>query len=161
MSVSESGPGYSFVDRPLPVFLPAALFAAGGIAFLMLGIREATGDAPALTVAGVTGMAIVLLAASIWIGSHAEEIRVDIDPATRRVRLRGRLLWRRRSHAWSFAEIDDVIAEKRRDDDGDRMWRPALLLADGTSVPMMANWRHDEEFVAAVRRSARQALGKG
>ena len=145
-------------DNPGLWWLLALLFVGVGGGFVYFGIAHAIEiewwQAPVALIVGAAAGGV-----GIWWAWRSPLSTVAVNPAQQDVRLVQYGLFGRRIQTVPFARIEDVIVERQSDSEGAAVVRPALLLRDGTRVPLSALWQHDvkriSRSVAALRAAMR------
>ena len=144
-------------DNPGAWWLLALLFIGVGALFVYFGITRATEiewwQAPLAILMGSLSVG-----AGIWWAGRSPLSTVFIAPSERQVRLVQIGLFGKHVQAIPFGRIEDVVVERRSDDDGGAIARPALLLRDGRKVPLSALWQHDVKGITKAVATLRSAI---
>jgi hypothetical protein len=144
-------------DRPALWWLLALMFIGVGAGFVYLGVARAF-EVPWWQASLFAGMGIAAVGTGVHVawGSPLSTIVVDRDKQELRLVQTG--IFGRRVRRFRFRDIDKVVVERRRDDDGAMMARPALELKDGQSVSLSALWRHDTAGMTRVIKMLRPSV---
>ncbi len=158
--IEPAGPRLPLVvvrDRPGLWWLLGLMFIGAGGALVYLGIVSASA-LPPWQAAAVTVMGVVAVATGVAWTWRSPLSRVVVDPQARQVTLSQFGLFGRRSRRFAFDDIREVVVQRRRDDDGAMMVRPALVMKDRRQEPLSALWRHDPAGITKAIATLRSAI---
>lgn len=144
-------------DHPGLWWLFALLFVTVGGAFVYLGVAGAA-DVPWWQAAIAFGMGAAAVAAGVAWAWRSPLSVVRVYSGLEELHLVQFGLFGRRVQRFAFADIRDISVDRRRDDDGSMIVRPALVLRDSRQVPLSELWRHDAAGVARAIARIRPAI---
>jgi hypothetical protein len=144
-------------DNPGVWWLLALLFMGVGVLIVAAGVRHALEidwwQAPLAVLMGAGAVGT-----GVWWAWRSPLSIVAISPAEQQVRLVQIGLFGRRVKTVPFPRIEDVVVERQSDTEGGAVVRPALLLRDGTRIPLSALWRHDVKRITRNVATLRSAI---
>ncbi|HEX7336719.1 MAG TPA: hypothetical protein VF252_05880 [Gemmatimonadales bacterium] len=161
MRIKREGLAITIRDRPAPFWVLGLFLLAGGLLAIAmpLGLATNAGSLEPWERLASIGLGLGVSAGALWwLGrSPATQVRVDLNRRHLRIIRFG--LWGRRVRQFSFANLASVEVEQGTDDDGGRIWRPAVLLRNGDLIRLSELWNHDQAEVETAARIVAEACG--
>jgi hypothetical protein len=144
-------------DKPGLWWILAFMFVGVSLALLYLGVREGP-TLPWWQTALIILLGVGGTVAGLWIAAYAPLTSILIDEAGQTLVVHRRGIRGRQVHRIPVSSIRKVTIEKRDDDEGYPMTRPALALSDGEQLLLSLLWRHGEVDSLHIARSVVAAV---
>ncbi len=161
MRIERDGGLITIRDRPAPFWALGVFLLAGGLVAIAmpLGVATNAADLEPWERLACIGVGVGVATGALWWLARSPATRVQLDLTRRQVRVVRFGLSGRQVRRLSFDELSSVEMEQGSDDDGGRVWRPALRLRSGELVRLSELWSHDEDGtragIAAVEQACR------
>jgi hypothetical protein len=161
MRVVEQTPDRLVLRQPPTVtyWVAAALFVVGVIALAVAAAAGLAVGEPVGLVVVVSGGLLVLVGALAAL--FAATITVTLDRATDSVRIERQGWFGRSEQAEALSVVEDAVVESTTDSEGGTLYRAALRLAGGRTLPLTWGYDNFEESKRATVETIRHFLGRG
>jgi hypothetical protein len=150
--IRRQGGRVTLRDRAAPFWALGLFLLAGGLlaVAMPLGLATNAADLEPWERFASAGVGLGVIAGALGWLAKSPATKVELDLTRRRMRvarfgLVGRQVWE-----LPFEDLETVEVEQGSDDDGGRVWRPAVRLRTGELLRLSELWSHDE---AGVRES--------
>ena len=136
-------------DRPAPSWaLGAFLFAGGALAIAMsLGLATNADQLKTWERLASIGIGIGVCAGALWWLARSPGTEVELDLTRRSLSMVRWSILGRQLRQLSFDQLETARVEEGEDDEGGKVWRPAVRLRDGEVLLLSELWSHDRPGV--------------
>lgn len=161
MRIKRQGGAVTIRDRPAPFWALGLFLLAGGLLAIAmpLGLATNAGNLEPWERLASIGLGLGVSAGALWWLARSPATQVQVDLTRRHLRVVRLGLSGRRVRQLSFANLASVEVEQGFDDDGGRIWRPAVLLRSGELVRLSELWSHDQAGVETAAHAVAVACG--
>jgi hypothetical protein len=160
MRITRSGGKITIRDRPGPSWGLGLFLLTGGVLAIAMPLGLATNAAELQPWERLASFGIGLGVAGgaiLWL-RHSPGTRTELDLTRRRLRVVRFGLAARRPRELAFGEVESFQVEEQMDDDGNPVWRPAVLLRNGVRVGLSELWSHDHLGIDEAARIMSETL---